>query len=123
MRKKGQSVSVGFVLVVAEEADDGIGDLIAFGLLFLVIAGTAACFLTVWPVFRALRHGWRWTLAVVAATVACGLPLRRMYAADDIAGEAWGLVSFPLWIALAILARRGPPAWLPVLRANTADRL
>jgi hypothetical protein len=115
-------VTVIFALFLAGDEKDGFGDALAIGLLFLVVAGTAACILTVLPIGMALRHGWRWTAAVTALTVACGLPLRIMFQADDPAGASWGLISFPLWLVLAKLARRGPPESVGVLRSRHEDR-
>lgn len=85
------------------------GNAVAWGLLALMVTGLAAVLLSAAPPLMAVRHGWRWTTAMVMGSVACGVPLRLMLDADDIAGEAWGLVSFPLWLLVAVVARRGPP--------------
>lgn len=53
-------------------------------------------------------------------TVVCAVPFRigiaRFLDDPNRGDEPWIWMSFPLWIVLAVLARRGPPGWLPLGR-------
>lgn len=116
------------VLVQETEKDGGIGQVLLFALLVLVIVAVVGCILMLLPILIALRHGWRWTLATLAVAWLAGFPLRLAYDSDEITESSWGLISFPLWIAVAVIAWRGPPKWFPgprgrasTLEASTHD--
>ena len=104
------------VLLLSTDKDDGIGQLLLLLVLIAVILGGVAFMFMVLPVLIAIRHGWRWAVAAAAATWLAGWPLRAAFDSDELAHASWGFLSFPLWIAIALVARRGPPEWFPAPR-------
>ena len=100
-------------LLQESEEGDGIAQLLFLLLLIAAVVGVVGFMFMLLPVLIAIRHGWRWTLAAVAATWLAAWPLRAAFESDDLAHASWGFLSFPLWIAIAVIARRGPPEWFP----------
>ena len=109
-----------------EEEGGGVGELLVWVIVILTIVSLVAFFVAILPVLIAVRHGWRWTLAMMATAFVFSLPLRiagvlRTDPGTDSLRETWGWVSFPLWVALAVIAWRGPPGWLPWLRRPPSE--
>lgn len=114
-RRSGQSVTVPIVLgaLLQESEKDDIGRVILVALLILAVVGIVACMMMLLPILIAFRHGLRWTVATVAASWLAGVPLRMAFDPNELPLESRGLLSFPLWIVIAIVAWRGPPEWFP----------
>ena len=101
------------VLIQVSEKDGGIGEVLLLAILVLAVVAAVGCMMMMFPILVAIRHGWRWMLATIAATSLAGWPLRVAFDSEEITHSWWGLISFPLWMAVAVVAWRGPPDWFP----------
>lgn len=56
----------GVSTVAQEDEGGGVGELILLTLLIVVVASVVAFLVALLPFLFALRHGWRWTIVVLA---------------------------------------------------------
>ena len=103
------------MLDAAEDEGGGLGQVIFYVLVIGFVLILVASLVALLPVLFAIRHGWRWTAVVAVLSWLCSAPFRfglNEFYDDPSTSDPWVWLSFPIWIGLAIVARRGPPQWL-----------
>lgn len=103
------------ILDASEDEGGGIGEVIFYVLIIGFVLILVAALVALLPVLFAMRHGWRWAAVVALLSWLCSAPFRfglNEFYDDPSRSDPWVWLSFPMWIGLAIVARRGPPKWL-----------